>query len=541
MKKLLMICSLFLLLIQSCNSNGETKLITAGVCTTSSQCAPLEVCEISSTLCIPNPCSNWETYNEPTAFCELNGGRCIDNTDCLVGEVCNFQNICITPANPCLNIICSGEGVCVDAGGFPTCNCNIGFQDNDNNTSCLPNCSTITCPTGTNCDDSGGESICLCANGGVYHSWGCSSTPIKISLGLYHTCTLFDNETVACWGDIFSESYPIITAKPEIPRFIDIVEGVADIVSGGYHSCVLTINNRVFCWGSNFLKQINNQSDSYFTTPQEIIFDETPISIGAGVAHTCVLTTLGNVYCWGNNGYGQLGNKTYTSNGTPQKVIFDKPDTPLISQLFVGGNHNHVILTDGTSWSWGYNGYGQLGLNRNWKNYGSCRNAGCASASENNPVKMSELITDDTKLITKFYLGGSYSCGEINGSVYCWGDNSYGQFGIGGTETEYLIPDTTALQLFDQYSAGKTHFCGILGGAPYCWGRNGEGILGINSTIDKNTPQLIESATNWSFIVAGFNHTCGIESGTIFCWGDNTKGESCNSEKVDQLIPNQCF
>jgi alpha-tubulin suppressor-like RCC1 family protein len=141
---------------------------------------------------------------------------------------------------------------------------------------------------------------------------------------------------------------------------------------------------------------------------------------------------------------------------------------------------------------------------------------------------------------TKIVTGQAFGCGLTTAeTVYCWGDNAYGQIGNGASPstlpaalvpTRVLLPTSPGNGVID-IAAGGYHACAILqSNAVYCWGENNQGQLGIG-TSDGNphpTPAQIPSAT-YSQIAAGSYHTCGIEGtgGTNYldCWGDNTFGE----------------
>ena len=69
------------------------------------------------------------------------------------------------------------------------------------------------------------------------------------------------------------------------------------------------------------------------------------------------------------------------------------------------------IKTDGTSWSWGYNNYGQLG-----------QNTGGPGQGLSSPVQL-------TGTWTKFVQGGFSSYGFKGTDLYAWGPNSNGILG----------------------------------------------------------------------------------------------------------------
>ena len=74
--------------------------------------------------------------------------------------------------------------------------------------------------------------------------------------------------------------------------------------------------------------------------------------------------------------------------------------------------------TDGTLWSWGYNNYGQLGLNNR--------------THISSPVQLSGTWT-------KFVQGGFSSYGFKGSDLYAWGPNSNGILGQ-GNNTAYSSP-----------------------------------------------------------------------------------------------------
>ena len=80
-------------------------------------------------------------------------------------------------------------------------------------------------------------------------------------------------------------------------------------------------------------------------------------SVSGGV-HTIAIKTDGTLWSWGYNGWGQLGLGDTTQRTTPTQV-----GTETTWASVSGGDYYTIaIKTDGTLWSWGYNSYGQLGL-----------------------------------------------------------------------------------------------------------------------------------------------------------------------------------
>ena len=85
--------------------------------------------------------------------------------------------------------------------------------------------------------------------------------------------------------------------------------------------------------------------------------------------HHCVsIDEDGYVWTWGYAGYGQLGHANSTSYNYPRRLDNGTPTSRFggkaVEGIWAAGQEygwNHAVDEDGDLWSWGYNGYGQLG------------------------------------------------------------------------------------------------------------------------------------------------------------------------------------
>ena len=82
------------------------------------------------------------------------------------------------------------------------------------------------------------------------------------------------------------------------------------------------------------------------------------VSITAGRFHTLGLKTDGSLWTWGDNGSGQLGDGSQTDRLNPIRIGTANEWTLLAA----GRNHTMALKTDGSLWAWGNNNQGQLGL-----------------------------------------------------------------------------------------------------------------------------------------------------------------------------------
>jgi YD repeat-containing protein len=92
-------------------------------------------------------------------------------------------------------------------------------------------------------------------------------------------------------------------------------------------------------------------------TPTQVTGLSGVTAVSAGGNHTVALKNDGTVWTWGYNGSGQLGNGTSTNSGTAAMIA----DLAGVIAISAGGDHTLALKSDGTVWTWGYNAQGQLG------------------------------------------------------------------------------------------------------------------------------------------------------------------------------------
>ena len=144
--------------------------------------------------------------------------------------------------------------------------------------------------------------------------------------------------------------------------------------------------------------------------------------------------------------------------------------------------------------------------------------------------------------------GTEHTCTILeNSSVKCWGANTYGQLGLGDTnsrgdagsemganlETVDLGTGRTAKAI----AASWYGTCAILDNSSIkCWGRNNDGQLGLGDTnnrgdgADEMGDNLdtvdLGSGRTATAIAGGGEHYCAIlDNASIKCWGWNNKGQ----------------
>jgi alpha-tubulin suppressor-like RCC1 family protein len=322
------------------------------------------------------------------------------------------------------------------------------------------------------------------------------------------------------------------------------------VVSGGSDSCALLDNGLVKCWGLNDDGELGlGDTASRGDGPSEM-GDDLPIvdlgtgrtatAISVGDAHTCALLDTGTVKCWGLNDFGQLGlGDTATRGDGPNEMGDNLPTVDLGTgrtavAIAAGQNHTCAILDDGTVKCWGSAEY--IGLENN-ENRGDRPN----EMGDNLPAV--NLGTGRTAVaITASY---TETCALLdNGSVKCWGQNDFGQLGLGNRIPRGGAPgdmgdNLPAIDLGTgrtavSISTGGDHTCAVLdNGSVKCWGYNSIGQLGLGvfppvwkgddpNEMGDNLPAVdLGTGRTALEVVAGANHSCALlDNGSVKCWGE---------------------
>ena len=138
---------------------------------------------------------------------------------------------------------------------------------------------------------------------------------------------------------------------------------IPSIISHGiknFHCFIYTINDELHGFGDNFLKQISKDADNGFLEPMLIKynFDSRIIQIECGFEHTLFLTLNGNVYGSGNNASNQLTSNHSRDNTYGISKIYDKRDIIRIGCVY---NSSYVLTKNNILLSVGSNSFGQLG------------------------------------------------------------------------------------------------------------------------------------------------------------------------------------
>jgi alpha-tubulin suppressor-like RCC1 family protein len=230
------------------------------------------------------------------------------------------------------------------------------------------------------------------------------------------------------------------------------------------------------------------------------------------------------LWMWGDNSNGRLGDNTGASRSSPVQTIAGGINW---KQVSCGLYTAAAVKTDGTLWTWGRNDYGQLGDN--------------TTTNRSSPV---QTITGGTNWKQVSCGALHTACIKADGTLWTWGQNSYGQL---GDNFDYSISSPTQTitggSNWKQVACGEEHTAAIkTDGTLWLWGFNGYGQLGDNTTVIKRSSpvQTVTGGTNWKQVDCGYDHTAAIKTdGTLWTWGRNNNGQLGNNTVTNRSSPIQ--
>ena len=192
--------------------------------------------------------------------------------------------------------------------------------------------------------------------------------------------------------------------------------------------------------------------------------------------------------------------------------------------LSAGFTNTSIVCANGSIISWGDNTYGQLGNN-------SLTSA--STPSSTNTISNIKVMVNGNRFFQIAL--------KNDGTVWSWGNNTYGELGLGNTSIAKIPTKINSLSNIIDISAGNENGYALKSdGTVYAWGHNDLGQLGVGDNSDRSTPTIIPNLTNVKAISAGDYHTLFLKNdGTVWACGTGTLGSLGNGINNNSNIPVQ--
>ncbi|KZV85965.1 RCC1/BLIP-II protein [Exidia glandulosa HHB12029] len=155
------------------------------------------------------------------------------------------------------------------------------------------------------------------------------------------------------WGASRHSQLGVQQAIVPTPRIIhqspcNAPDSIASVACGSQHSLLLRSDGTVEGLGSNRKAQLTFHPDLAHVR-----------SIACSWNTSYALSRAGVIHAWGSGNHGQLATASAAASSKSLSIGGG------ISTLACGSEHIIVLGDDGTSWGWGWNEHGNLGLRHN--------------------------------------------------------------------------------------------------------------------------------------------------------------------------------
>jgi alpha-tubulin suppressor-like RCC1 family protein len=323
----------------------------------------------------------------------------------------------------------------------------------------------------------------------------------------------------------------------------------AGVAVGAAHSCALLLDGRVACWGDGAHGQLGDgmSGAGYVRTVPAVVPGLAGVkAIRAGGDTTCALTGSAAV-CWGDGAFGQLGDGM-SGDGYRSATPVAVAGLDAVVDLSVSGTNACAARADGTVRCWGRNAPEQ------WLGFDSTDCGPYSVTTGQGPATLVSIPCEPSPRkvpgaggAVAVASGGEHNCARLDaGGASCWGADNFGQLGdaMSGLDAHNGTPsDVQGLGKVRILALGSAHTCGVVGDAlaVRCWGDNSYGQLGLGTkAIDsyKTTPTEVVGVSGVVDLDAAGQTTCAVLSdGTVSCWGDTSTVLPVSPSKGGALLP----
>ena len=314
-----------------------------------------------------------------------------------------------------------------------------------------------------------------------------SSVPVKImeniaavSAGLWHSMAITNDGTLWGWGmGYFGRIGDGTMYERHSP--VKIMENVTFVSASHNYSIAIKTDGTLWSWGWNGTGELGTgEVGGNQLTPVKIL--ENVVAASTGISLRVAIKADGTMWGWGRN-YGlilpsssdsvtrpieitfrgnlantvwtnvSVGNASAIMHILPNGTLFSWGRTPMrspftnVAFISAGTSHYAAIRTDGSLYTWGRNSNGQIGdgtvttyIVTHREIPGMPFPSLSFAIDENNNRTSPVKVMDSAVAVA---VGWQHTMAlKTDGSLWAWGNNSYGQLGDGTVTTYYpTFPD----------------------------------------------------------------------------------------------------
>ena len=305
-------------------------------------------------------------------------------------------------------------------------------------------------------------------------------------------------------------------------------------------------------WGRGDEFQLGSGERGDRMLPLTMMFTKVQItSVACGSKHTIVLlgpSHAPRVFAWGEAQHGQLG---VSKNGSmhamsPVEVKALAPTTTfMVREVGAGGNCSFALTSRQELLVWGDNSNEQLGLGSSFRGVDRV-----FSPKPLSPNWDTMEMQWRTLYITKAVMGRKFGLAiDKYARVFAWGDNSYGQLGVGDRSPRNTPVMVEGLHQARQIAAGLQHSAAVDSRRQlWTWGDCADGRLGhgvlytevrsvknqvitrsrkrVDSLCEPKCVEFFRSGRDVKLVACGDRFSAAIDGrGDVWTWGSGIYGQ----------------
>ena len=396
---------------------------------------------------------------------------------------------------------------------------------------------------------------------------------IDLAAGKQHVCAVLESGKIKCWGQNAEGQLGDGIGGTPLPMLLE--EPAGRLAGDRATTCVVTAGGRLLCAGDAAVA-VDDETGELLSSLSNIPtavdgFTEDVLDVAVGYGHICALGSLGEVRCYGDNSSSEVSTDSTAFESEPL-LVYGLPTN--IVAVEAGSAFNLAVTEDGALWMWGSyawdftpNEYTHVVrdpapptlvegiplVDKAAAGYDAC----CAISTDGallcaeHPEPMLDTYAISFNSIegiptdlVDVAVGKQHACvTDASGSVWCIGENGYGQLGDGTScaGTNAGCPDLRFPGTYETVevsgiednaiavAAGLNHSCALTEtGSVYCWGLNTSGQVGLPPSWDRQEiPTVVPGLESGVVdIHAAGNQTCALlEDGSAQCFGGNESGQ----------------